>query len=151
MWLGAEIDGYFDKWVRRWYSTHIFDVNVCEHGHYRLLSILFLSAVRSLALSLTHWHKHTPASRQCHLSGSYRAENRSSAVTHVWLNMKSPLPSLNILLILNTSLGLVDVTTASLWFCLSRSVHSGMFVYMNQETRHSLQLMMIFHQNKGFV
>lgn len=100
--------------MRWWYFTHTFDVNVCEHSHYRLLSIPFLSAVRSTALSLTHWHKHSPASRQCHLSCSYRAENRSSAVTHVWLNMKSLLLSLNILLIFNTSLGMVESFFSSL-------------------------------------
>lgn len=59
VWLGAGIDGYFDKWMSWWYSTHISDVNLCEHSHYRLLSIMFLSAVRSTALSLTLTQKHS--------------------------------------------------------------------------------------------
>ncbi len=82
---------------------------LCEHG-------VIIDSYRSpsyqqsgLCLSHTHTHTltktHTPTLRQCHLSCSYRAENRSSTMTHDWLNMKSSLLSLNIPLILTLPWG----------------------------------------------
>ncbi len=74
---------------------------VCEHGV--IIDFYWSLSYLQSGPCLSHTHTHTLPHR--HLSCSDRAENRSSAMTHDWLDTKSRLLSLNIHLVLTPPRG----------------------------------------------